>query len=66
MPDVSGRDVVKMLNELENLPKIGIITGWCEESNPVISEEFKVDFIVRKPFDFSELAKQINDVFDAG
>jgi len=66
MPDVSGRDVVKMLNELENMPKIGIITGWCEESNPVISEEFKVDFVVRKPFDFSELAKQINDVFDAG
>jgi hypothetical protein len=28
-------------------------------------EEFKVDFIIKKPFDLSELSKHINDVIGA-
>ncbi len=62
MPNVSGYDVVKVLNGLENRQKIGIITGWGDEFKPAVGEEFKVDFVVRKPFDFSELVKHINDV----
>jgi CheY-like chemotaxis protein len=62
MPDVSGYDVVEVLNSLEKSPKIGIITGWNEEFKPVEGQEFKVDFVVRKPFDLSELVKHINDV----
>ena len=62
MPDVSGYDVVEVLNSLEKSPKIGIITGWNEEFKPAVGQEFKVDFVVRKPFDLSELVKHINDV----
>jgi len=62
MPDVSGYDVVEVLNSLEKSPKIGIITGWNEEFKPAEGQEFKVDFVVRKPFDLSELVKHINDV----
>jgi PAS domain S-box-containing protein len=61
MPDVSGHDVIKFLNELKKRSKIGIITGWGEKLKP-IEEGMNVDFVIRKPFDFSELTKQINDL----
>ena len=65
MPEVFGYDVIKALNKLEKRPKIGIITGWGGNFKPLDDEEFKVDFIIRKPFELSELTKQINDVFGA-
>jgi hypothetical protein len=43
-------------------PKIGIITGWDESIVPKEIEEINVDSIIKKPFDFSELTKHINDV----
>ncbi len=64
MPNVSGYDVVKVINGLEKRQKIGIITGWDEEFKPVSGDAFKVDFVVKKPFDFSELTKHLNDEFD--
>jgi len=63
MSDVFGYDVIKDFNELEKRPKIGIITGWGEKLKP-IEEGVKVDFIIKKPFDLSELTKHINDVID--
>jgi PAS domain S-box-containing protein len=62
MPYVSGYDVIKALNKLDRRPKIGIITGWNEKLKP-IEEGMNVDFVVRKPFDFSELANHINEAF---
>ena len=62
MPDVYGYDVIKALNELENRPKIGLITGWGEKLKPIEDEDFKVDFIIKKPFDLSELTRHINDL----
>jgi DNA-binding response OmpR family regulator len=62
MPDVFGYDVIKALNKLEKKPKIGMITGWGEKLNPMEDEGLKVDFIIKKPFDFSELTKHINDL----
>ena len=62
MPVVCGYDVIKALNKLEKRPKIGIITGWDEKLKPLENEDLKVGFIIKKPFDLSELAKHINDV----
>ncbi len=62
MPEVYGYDVIKALNELEKRPKIGIITGCGEKLKPSENEGLNADFIVKKPFDFSELTKQINDL----
>jgi two-component system cell cycle sensor histidine kinase/response regulator CckA len=59
MPDVSGFDVIKFINESKKRSKIGIITGWRKEQKPIV-DSMDVDFIVRKPFDFSELTKQID------
>ena len=61
MPEVYGYDVIKALNELEKRPKIGIITGWGEKLKP-IDDGFKVDFIIKKPFDLTELSENINDM----
>ena len=62
MPEVFGYDVVEALNKLEKRPKIGIITGWDENLKSLEAEGQIVDFIIRKPFDLSELTKQINDI----
>ena len=59
MPDISGYDVIEVLNKLEKRPRIGIITGWGEKLKPM-EEGMDVDFIVKKPFNFSELREQIN------
>ncbi|MHC4268478.1 MAG: hybrid sensor histidine kinase/response regulator [Planctomycetota bacterium] len=63
MPEVGGRGVIKMLDTLDKRPKVGLITGWSEKLEVFRKEGLKVDFIVKKPFDFSELSKQINNVF---
>lgn len=65
MPDVSGYDVAMFLNTLEKRPKIGIITGWGELINTNEREEMKVNFVITKPFDFSELMKQVDDTLGA-
>ena len=62
MPDVYGYDVIRALDKLEKRPKIGIITGWGDKLKPIDDEELKVDFIIKKPFDFLELARHINDL----
>ena len=66
MPKVFGYDVIKALNTLERIPKIGIITGWRNNLKLIDREDLKVDFIVKKPFDFLELTKHINDIFNHG
>ena len=53
--------MVKALHKLKKVPRIGIITGWGDLDFTEEDEE-KIDFIIRKPFDFSILSKHINDV----
>ena len=63
MPDVFGYDVIKALNGLEKRPKIGVITGWGKKLDAIGGVGMKVDFVARKPFNFSELTKNINEAF---
>ncbi len=65
MPKVSGYDVAMFLDTLEKKPKFGIITGSSELIHTKEREEMKVSFVIRKPFDFLDLTKHINDVFGA-
>ncbi len=62
MPGVYGYDVIKILNELEKRPKVGLMTGWDDELKPIGDEDCKIDFIIKKPFDFSELTGHINEL----
>lgn len=64
MPDVGGREVIKMINTLDKRPRVGLITGWSEKIKN--KKDLKIDFIARKPFNFSALSKQINDTFSSG
>ena len=61
MPMVQGYDVVKALNKLDKIPKIGLMTGWAE-LKPIDEEGFEVDFILKKPFKHSALAKHIDEL----
>ena len=65
MPDMSGYEVVAALGRLEKIPKIGLITGWSERIVTEGANELNVDFIIKKPFEFSELVWHINDTFNA-
>ncbi len=65
MPDVSGHKVVDVLNSLEKRPKIGVMTGWSEKVETKDENELNVDFIIKKPFNFSVLAGHVNDLFGA-
>ncbi|MGR3175673.1 MAG: response regulator [Candidatus Scalindua sp.] len=64
MPYVTGYEIAKFLDRLEKRPKIGIITGSDEMIPAKEVESAKIDFVIKKPFDFSEISKQINFLFD--
>ncbi len=64
MPNVTGYDVIKALNGLYKRPKIGVVTGYSQESKPVKGEGLSFDFIVKKPFNLSNIARNINDIFE--
>jgi len=63
MPNIHGYDVIKTINKLSNITKIGIMTGWDEAVKPIDDKDFKVDFILKKPFKHKALLKYINLVF---
>jgi Signal transduction histidine kinase len=65
MPYATGYDIAMFLDRLERRPKIGIITGWDESVDVKKIEGIKIDFVIKKPFELLELARQINDVFTA-
>ncbi|MBT7593239.1 MAG: PAS domain S-box protein [Candidatus Scalindua sp.] len=60
MPEVTGHDIIKALNKLDKRPKVGLMTGWCEEIRHIDTVALKVDFIARKPFNLLELEKNIS------
>ncbi len=62
MPNVTGCDVIKAFNGLDKKPKIGLVTGMSEEFKPVEKEGLNVDFIIKKPFKLSDIARNINDI----
>ena len=66
MPDVFGYEVIKALNELDKRPKVGVINGWTEAKEITRGEDLKVDFVVRKPFELSEIRRNIRNIFGAG
>lgn len=64
MADVTGYDVIKVVNKLKKKPKIGILTGLREKLESLEKKGLKVDFILNKPFDLSELPAYINNVIN--
>ena len=65
MPGVTGHDVIKALNELDKVPKIGVSTGSIEDYSSAEVNALKADFIINKPFRLLELANKINVLFNS-
>jgi signal transduction histidine kinase len=65
MPTVTGKDIIKALYALDKRPKMGLITGWKYKMEDLKREGLKADFVVKKPFKFSELSRDINNVLEA-
>ncbi len=62
MPKICGQDVIRALNGLGKRPKIGVITGWDNDLKITENEDLNVDFVIKKPFNFTELAKHLNNI----
>jgi PAS domain S-box-containing protein len=62
MPKICGQEVIRALNELSNRPKIGVITGWDNDLKLTENEDLIVDFIIKKPFNFTELTRHLNNI----
>ena len=61
MPQVSGWDVIKVADSLENKPKIGLITGWADMLDSLNKDDMGVDFIVSKPIKYKHLSTIIKE-----
>ena len=61
MPQVSGWDVIKVADSLENRPKIGLITGWADMLDSLNKDDMGVDFIVSKPIKYKQLSTIIKE-----
>ncbi len=66
MTKVSGYDVAMFLDTLEKKPKLGILTGSNELISTKEREEMKVSFVIRKPFDLSEISNHVKSVINNG
>ncbi len=63
MPDVTGQDVIKALNELDKVPKIAVSTGSVEDFSSAEINALQAAFIIRKPFKLQELSNKIDVLF---
>ncbi len=63
MPGRSGHEVISVLNKIEKKPKIGLMTGWGEQLPLEGKDKLDVDFIIRKPFNITDLVEHINELF---
>ncbi len=45
---------------------MGVIDGWMDEKEITRGEDLKVDFVIRKPFELSEIRRNIRGIFGDG
>jgi DNA-binding response OmpR family regulator len=64
MPRVTGYDVARFLNAMDKKSKLALITAWSELIRNKEKEEMNLDFLIKKPIDFSELETYINGALD--
>lgn len=61
MPNLSGKDTLKRLKEIDPAVKIIISTGYVLDKQEVQELQSEVDGFVQKPFAFAQLVQLIND-----
>jgi len=61
MPQVSGWDVIKVVESLDKKPKIGLITGWADMLDSLNKDDMGVDFIISKPIKYNKLSTVVKE-----
>jgi len=61
MPQVSGWDVIKVVESLDKKPKIGLITGWADMLDSLNKDDMGVDFIISKPIKYKKLSTIVKE-----
>ena len=65
MPGMSGWEVCRTIKKISPHFPVGMITGWGMEVDQTKIEESGIDFVVSKPFDFSQILKEMNKTLES-
>jgi len=61
MPGMSGWEVCQRIKEIKQTTPVGMITGWGMELSQDKMKQYGLDFILSKPFDFSQVVKVVSE-----
>jgi len=64
MPGLSGWEVCKAIKGISPQVPVGMITGWGMEVGEKEVEENRLDFLISKPFDFSQVLNRVQETLD--
>ena len=65
MPGISGWEVCRIIKKMNPRTPVGMITGWKMELNRNKMEEYGLDFIIAKPFDFNQILNVVAETMES-
>ena len=65
MPGISGWEVCRIIKKMNPHTPVGMITGWKIELNRNKMEEYGLDFIIAKPFDFNQILNVVAETMES-
>jgi PAS domain S-box-containing protein len=65
MPGMSGWEVCKAIKKMSSRTPVGMITGWGMKLSQKEREENKLDFLISKPFDFTQILKVVAETMES-
>jgi PAS domain S-box-containing protein len=61
MPGTSGWEVCRAIKNMSPRTPVGMITGWGMEVDQDKIKEYELDFLISKPFDFSQILRVVDE-----
>jgi CheY-like chemotaxis protein/anti-sigma regulatory factor (Ser/Thr protein kinase) len=61
MPGTSGWEVCRAIKNMSPRTPVGMITGWGMEVDQEKIREYELDFLISKPFDFSQILRVVDE-----
>jgi PAS domain S-box-containing protein len=65
MPGMSGWEVCRMIKQISPRTPVGMITGWGMELGKGKMEEYGLDFLIPKPFEFNQILKVVAETMES-
>jgi CheY-like chemotaxis protein len=66
MPEMSGWQVAAACRERYPGVPVGLVTGWGHQLDPGQLAEHRISFVLPKPFDVAEVARQVGEALQEG